>query len=462
MRTFMMLLLVGVMAFSCFGVTSAFAAEDGTTGYTYGQYDMSYLPGTTDTVTNMPANETGLTPGANSPYTVSSTVPVREGFEFIDWTLTWGTMEKPPVLTDYVVKYLDKDTNEPVADEKTESGLEVGTSVTETAIPVGGYRLSETDDQGEPQSEEISLVLAESGNEIIFWYEEDIPETVDYSNALTVSKTAAGAELIDRSFTITLESTVNISADNAAGLFVEDLTVTDTIEDEFVLNSVTAEILDSAGSIVSSQSVSAAGPTVTYNFGDVQHGYTARLKLEVTAQPDFIGSNGVYTNVGLSGWTYKHTDPDATAADEYSVTCADTPQVNVRVIPITVNVGNATQRMGLMLIIDCDFLDPAGDPIPTSKYDQTRGTWSIPTAKIIAPEGAPNAGETIATPTMQEVVGGQSKFNWRVPTNTPLGDYPVPVEITFTAEGGPENSSTSYGQGTITIIPRQSEIEIIE
>lgn len=95
MKTFMMLLLVGVMAFSCFGVTSAFAAEDGTTGYTYGKYDMTYLPGTTDNVTNMSANETGLTPGNDSPYTVSSTVPVREGFEFIDWTLTWGTMEKP-------------------------------------------------------------------------------------------------------------------------------------------------------------------------------------------------------------------------------------------------------------------------------------------------------------------------------------------------------------------------------
>lgn len=103
MKTFMMLLLVGVMAFSCFGVTSAFAAEDGTTGYTYGKYDMTYLPGTTDNVTNMSANETGLTPGNDSPYTVSSTVPVREGFEFIDWTLTWGTMEKPAT---YQVTYV--------------------------------------------------------------------------------------------------------------------------------------------------------------------------------------------------------------------------------------------------------------------------------------------------------------------------------------------------------------------
>ncbi len=141
------------------------------TGYTYGQYNMTYLPGTTDTVTNMPANETGLTPGSDNPYTVSSTVPVREGFEFIDWTLTWGTMEKPPVLTDYVVKYLDKDTNEPVADEKTESGLEVGTSVTETAIPVDGYTAVDPT--------EATLILAETGNEIIFYYERQ-PVLTDY------------------------------------------------------------------------------------------------------------------------------------------------------------------------------------------------------------------------------------------------------------------------------------------
>lgn len=399
-RTFMLLLLVGVMAFSGFGATTAFAAESDGTGYTYGQYNMTYLPGTADTVTNMPANETGLTPGSDSPYTVSSTVPVREGFEFIDWALTWGTMEAP-------------------------------------ATPV------------------------------------------DYSSALTVSKTAAsatGAEL-DRSFTITLEAKVNINADDPTGLFVENLTVTDTIEDEFALNGVTAEILDSTGSVVSSGAVSAGGATVTHNFGNVQHGQTARLTLEVTAQPDFIGSNGVYTNVGESSWTYKHTDPEAASAEEYSVTCGDKPQVNVRVIPITVTVDNATQRMGLPVHFTIRFTDPAGDPIPNSKYDQTRGTWSVPTAKILMTEDADEnwyalPGETLATPTVntREPFDGVAWFTWTTLTNMPAGngidrhysEYPVPVEITFTADGGPENSCTSYGQGTLTIVPRQSDIEIIE
>ena len=171
-RALLFLVLVGVMAFSGFGATEALAAGSGAAGYTYGQYDMSYLPGTADTVTNMPANETGLTPGRDNPYTVSSTVPVREGFEFIDWTLTWGTMEKPIPLTDYVVKYLDKATNLALAPEKIVSGLEVGAEVNETAIEVVGYTaLAPT---------EATLVLAETGNEIIFWYEPEAPALTGY------------------------------------------------------------------------------------------------------------------------------------------------------------------------------------------------------------------------------------------------------------------------------------------
>ena len=397
-----------------------------------------HKPGTTSTVTNLP--EPALLVGG-AETAVSNLVPEREGFEFMGWVLDYK------LQTSYTVKYLNKATNEPLAAEKTMTGLEVGASIAESAIVIDGYEALDPT--------EVTIELAESDNEIIFWY---VPATVDYSDAITVSKTAAGAELIDRSFTITLESKVNIKADDATGLYVENLTVTDTIEDEFVLNGVTAEILDSEGNVVSTETVSATGPTVTHNFGNVQHSYTARLKLEVTAQPDFIGSNGVYTNVGLSGWTYKHTNPEATAADEYSVTCADKPQVNVRVIPITVNVGNATQRMGLLTTVHMSFKDAAGDPIPNSKYDQTRGTWSRVTVKIVGPD---SAGITLGTVTTT-VTDGASRFNWRVPMNAPLGDYPIPVEITFTADGGPENSATSYGQGTITVIPREAEIGIIE
>ena len=49
-------------------------------------YPMTYLPGTTDMVTNLPADDTGT---GGEAYTVSSTIPQRAGYEFIDWTLDY-------------------------------------------------------------------------------------------------------------------------------------------------------------------------------------------------------------------------------------------------------------------------------------------------------------------------------------------------------------------------------------
>ena len=416
--------LIGGMGMTGLGA-KAFAAD---ADYTYGQYAMTYMPGTEDTVTNMPENETGLTPGADSPYTVSSTVPVREGFEFIDWTLTWGTMEKP-------------------------------------ATPV------------------------------------------DYSDALTVSKKATAAAAGDantaRAYTITLEAKVNINADDPTGLFVENLTVTDTIEDEFALNGVTAEILDSTGSVVSSDPVSAAGPTVTHDFGNVQHGYTARLILEVTAQPDYIGSNGVYTNVGESGWSYKHTDPEATAAEEYSVTCPDRPQVNVPIRSFVVAQGtswsyqNQTWLTHLLYgTIDCYFWGYVGGDIYIqddyysgeyndylelsesdfflfSKYDQINGTlthdkWIDPDKEshdigdaYRIDSGVPERDYTLCI------------NSWKPPRNHPVGDFPVYLYVTFTPDevtdgefadattAEPVGARTEVGVGLASIKPKQIVIEAV-
>ena len=107
----------------------------------------------------------------------------ESGNEIVFW------YEQAPVLTDYVVKYLDKDTNEPVADEKTESGLEVGTSVTETAIPVSGYAALDPT--------EAPLGLAETGNEIIFYYQKLTTYTIHYCDAMTGEEIAAPKTVTD-------------------------------------------------------------------------------------------------------------------------------------------------------------------------------------------------------------------------------------------------------------------------
>lgn len=77
------------------------------------EYTMTYLPGTTDTVTDLQAPDAGT---GGEAYTVSSQIPKRQGYEFIDWKLdydvaynvtyvvnpdpTYGTPEGSTVPTD--------------------------------------------------------------------------------------------------------------------------------------------------------------------------------------------------------------------------------------------------------------------------------------------------------------------------------------------------------------------------
>ena len=70
--------------------------------------------------------------------------------------------EQEITLTCYSVYYLDFETNEYIAEPKEPCGLEVGTFVSESAIYVDGYIALEPT--------EVSLELAESDNEVIFYY----------------------------------------------------------------------------------------------------------------------------------------------------------------------------------------------------------------------------------------------------------------------------------------------------
>lgn len=165
------LLLVGTMAVCCLGAPNAYAAEGDAKNYTYGQYDMVYLPGTTDVVSNMPDGAASLTPGMTTPYTVSSTIPERKGFEFIDWTLAWGSMAKPTPLTSYVVEYISIDTLQPIAAEKHVANVEIGSTVTESAIDIEDYVALE------PSTLPHTMDADPSKNVITFYYEESF---IDY------------------------------------------------------------------------------------------------------------------------------------------------------------------------------------------------------------------------------------------------------------------------------------------
>ena len=81
------ILCVIVIAMMLSGIVPAYAAVL--------PYTMTYLPGTADTVTNLPEPDGGM---GGEAYTVSSQIPQREGYEFIDWTLDYDVA--------YIVTYV--------------------------------------------------------------------------------------------------------------------------------------------------------------------------------------------------------------------------------------------------------------------------------------------------------------------------------------------------------------------
>ena len=164
-----------------------------------GGFTMTYLPGTADTVTNMPANDSGE---GGTPYTVSSTVPQRDGYVFLGWKLAWeeaaptytltyhvagdpnynnalpGDSVTPGMVTDiaeggsvtlanapttawtwidgtypatakesYKVNYLEVGTDRVLAPEKVVTDQTIGTTVTEIAIDIDGYTVVGADTQ---------------------------------------------------------------------------------------------------------------------------------------------------------------------------------------------------------------------------------------------------------------------------------------------------------------------------
>ena len=164
-----------------------------------GGFTMTYLPGTADAVTNMPANDSGE---GGTPYAVSSTVPQRDGYVFLGWKLAWeeaapiytltyhvagdpnynnalpGDSVTPDPVADiaeggnvtlanapttawtsldgtdpataketYKVNYLEVGTDRVLAPEKVVNNQTIGTTVTEEAIDIDGYVLVGADTQ---------------------------------------------------------------------------------------------------------------------------------------------------------------------------------------------------------------------------------------------------------------------------------------------------------------------------
>ncbi len=89
-------------------------------------FDVRYLPGTNDTVMNMPTNGSGA---GGEVYTVSGAVPKREGYEFLGWTLDYSLAKT------YTINYQvsgDPNCGKPgdVTEPATVSGIRAGSNIT--------------------------------------------------------------------------------------------------------------------------------------------------------------------------------------------------------------------------------------------------------------------------------------------------------------------------------------------
>lgn len=69
--------------------------------------------------------------------------------------------EKTPMTT-YVVRYLDIESFEALCEEKAVEDVEIGSSITETAVSIDGYDVV--------QPSEMTMIMKEKDNEFIFYY----------------------------------------------------------------------------------------------------------------------------------------------------------------------------------------------------------------------------------------------------------------------------------------------------
>ncbi len=170
---------LALIAALVFSVSAVVYAADG--------FTMTYRPGTTDAVTDLPDPDAGT---GGEAYAVSSKIPQREGYEFIGWTLDYGVAQTytltyevtgdpdygipgdtaapdsvagilagssvelanalttewttadgtPPAAEDYTVSYVSED-GFLICPPNDVYGIPVGTEVTVYALAVEGYVL---------------------------------------------------------------------------------------------------------------------------------------------------------------------------------------------------------------------------------------------------------------------------------------------------------------------------------
>ncbi|MEN3003905.1 Cna B-type domain-containing protein [Dehalobacterium formicoaceticum] len=254
---------------------------------------------------------------------------------------------------------------------------------------------------------------------------------------------------------------INVTNGNT---YVDDVTVSDTVEKEFFLNkeaAITATIKDANGNTVSTKNLTLAGAqidsqsngtvvtttvdglviterpdkttTLEYNFGQVNNTRKAVLHFQVGAREDYLGSNSVFANVGTPVLDYTHIRSDdgghpIGAPNIYPVVTRDTPQVNVPIRfntvdgeAATIMVGGSVNLKDLSTSIVLDAQDRVDN------YPQTNGTlsyaWILPNGNEVP------AGSVTVT---DGIVSAPFPDRSTVFTGTEVGQYTGKLKVTFT------------------------------
>ena len=237
----------------------------------------------------------------------------------------------------------------------------------------------------------------------------------------------------------------------ATDKYVDDVTVTDTVTDEFHLDAdepIVATIYNKDGTVLEQKVISLDDPdltitenedgttTVSYNFGRVYNTKKCKLHFGIQANEAYIGSNNVFSNEGRAGVSYSHRkiDGDGNPTGEteyYQVNSRNTPQVNV---PIRFDTTDG-DTVNLILGESADLADLSPAIVENAEdlidnYDQINGTLSY---KWVLPDGTEvDAGSV----TVKDGSIGEQNFPSRTYDfiGTEAGQYQCTLKVTFTPE----------------------------
>lgn len=252
----------------------------------------------------------------------------------------------------------------------------------------------------------------------------------------------------------------------AKSKYIENVKVTDTISDEFKLDSdepITATIYDMEGNVVSEKTialtdsnltvtVNADGTTqIIYNFGTVYNTQQCTLHFGIIAKEDYLGSNNVYSNVGTPTLDYQHTKIDMngnqSGIDDYQYQCTDTPQVNV---PVNFEVTDG-QTSSLLINEQVDLADLSNEIVKDvesriTKYDQLNGILNY---IWVLPDGTT---KDLGSITVSDGSIGSQKLPDRTYEYTAAakGQYTGTLKITFTPDAVDDTSTNFADSVTAT------------